>query len=69
METTMSRLAYICVLAGLLGACAGEHSTQTTLADRKLACAAIGIDPGSAAFDQCVIDLDRSLRANDYPLD
>jgi hypothetical protein len=27
----------------------------------RLACVAIGIDPGSAAFGQCVVDLHQSL--------
>jgi hypothetical protein len=31
------------------------------LAQERLACADVGIDPGSRAFDQCVDDLDQSL--------
>jgi hypothetical protein len=62
----MSRLAFIFILAGLLGACAAEHSTQTSSAQRRLACAAMGIDPDSNAFDQCVVELDQALR--DYEL-
>jgi hypothetical protein len=57
----MSRIIPICFFAALLAACGTQSPIQTTLAQERLACADVGIDPGSRTFDQCVDDLDQSL--------
>ena len=63
----MSRIMLISSLAALLAA-SGTHNAkaiqnadQDAWAQYSLACAEMGIDPGSAAFNQCVADLRRSL--------
>jgi hypothetical protein len=38
-----------------------ESANQTAWAQARLACADVGIDPGSASFGQCVSDLYYSL--------
>ena len=57
----MSRIVLICSLAALLmsGACANgiKNANQTDWAQARLACADVGVDPGSPAFGQCVFDL------------
>ena len=61
----MSRLALICSIALLLAA-GGIQSIYAAESDwdkDRLACAAVGIDPGSAVFSQCVADLHHSLWA------
>jgi len=63
----MSRIILICSFAALLAASvtqmanAIESANQTVWAQARLACADVGIDPGSAAFGQCVLDLYYSL--------
>jgi hypothetical protein len=57
----MSRITLICFFAASLAACGTESPVQTALAQERLACANVGIDPGSLAFGQCVGDLDQSL--------
>jgi hypothetical protein len=63
----MSRIMLICSLAAVLAAggtqsaSAIESANQTAWAQARLACADVGIDPGSGAFDQCVVDLYYSL--------
>ena len=63
----MSRTVLICSLAGLLAASgtlsanATESANQTAWAQARLACADVGIAPGSGAFGQCVADLYYSL--------
>jgi hypothetical protein len=63
----MSRTVLICSLAGLLAASgtlsanATESANQTAWAQARLACADVGIDPGSPAFGQCVFDLAQSV--------
>jgi hypothetical protein len=63
----MSRIILICFFAALLaaggsqGANAFASANQTAWAQARLACADVGIDPGNAAFDQCVVDLYYSL--------
>ena len=61
----MSRIILICSLAALLmsGACANaiKNANQTDWGQARLACANVGIDPGSPAFGQCVFDLYYSL--------
>jgi hypothetical protein len=65
----MSRIILIYSFAALLAGC-GTQSTNTiqsanqgAWAQDSLACADVGIDPGSAAFSQCVADLRHSLWA------
>ena len=59
----MSRIIAICPLAALLmvSACANaiKNADQTDWGQARLACADVGIDPGSTAFGQCVFDLTR----------
>jgi hypothetical protein len=63
----MSRIILICFFTALLAACGTQSPAQTALAQERLACADLGIDPGSLAFGQCVGDLDQSLRDDDRP--
>jgi hypothetical protein len=63
----MSRIMLICSLAAVLAAggtqsaSAIENANQTAWAQAGLACADVGIAPGSGAFGQCVFDLYYSL--------
>ena len=61
----MSRITLLCSLAALLmvSACANasKNADQTSWAQSRLACADVGIDPGSPGFGQCVFDLYYSL--------
>ena len=63
----MSRIISICSLVALLAtggtqsANAFENAYQRDWAQTRLACADVGLDPGSSAFDQCVVDLYYSL--------
>ena len=61
----MSRIILTCSLAALLmvSACANaiKYANQTDWGQVRLACADVGIDPGSPAFGQCVFDLYYSL--------
>ena len=57
----MPRIALICCFAALLGSCGTQTVQQTDWARARLACADVGIDPGSSAFGQCVFDLYYSL--------
>ena len=63
----MSRIMLICALAALLAAgstqsaSAVESANQTAWSQARLACADVGIDPGSPAFGQCVFDLAQSV--------
>jgi hypothetical protein len=65
----MSRIILISSLAALLaasgthGAKAIQSADQGAWAQDNLACADVGIDPGSAVFSQCVADLHHSLWA------
>jgi hypothetical protein len=65
----MSRIILISSFAALLAgygsqsANAIQSADQGASAQESLACAAVGIDPGSAAFNQCVADLHHSLWA------
>jgi hypothetical protein len=61
----MSRIVLICSFAALLAASGTQsvNATQSAWGKDSLACAAVGIDPGSPAFDQCVADLHHSLWA------
>ena len=60
----MSRIILICSLAALLMCgCANaiKNASQPAWGQARLACADVGIDPGSPAFGQCVFDLYHSL--------
>jgi hypothetical protein len=59
----MSRMILICSFAALLGSCGAESADQNSWAQARLACADVGIAPGSGAFSQCVTDLHDSLWA------
>jgi hypothetical protein len=50
----------------LLGACAGPSANTVQLAEERHSCAEMGIDPGSAAFGQCVGNLDQSMFEANY---
>jgi hypothetical protein len=68
----MSRIILTCSLAALLmgGGCANaiKNTNQIDWGQARLACADVGIDPGSPAFGQCVFDLYHSLwsKQNEY---
>jgi hypothetical protein len=57
----VSRIILICALAAPLAACGSQSANRTALTQERLACADVGIDPGSAAFGRCVVDLSQSL--------
>jgi hypothetical protein len=63
----MSRIILIGSFAALLAASgtesanATESANQTAWEQARLACADVGIAPGSGAFGQCVFDLYYSL--------
>ena len=53
----MSRIAITCCFAALLGSCATQSVNNINWDHARLACADVGIEPGSSAFDQCVANL------------
>ena len=58
------KLSRIVPMAGLLmltAACASPNANTVQLAQERQSCAAIGIDPGSDAFGQCVANLDMAM--------
>ena len=57
----MSRIILICSFAALLASCGTVTTHQNDWAQARLACADVGIAPGSGAFGQCVFDLYYSL--------
>ena len=65
----MSRFVLICSLAATLAASitqnadAAQSAYKSAWEQDSLACADIGIDPGSSIFSQCVADLHHSLWA------
>ena len=65
----MSRFILICSLAATLAASAAQSAGAVESAHKSaweqdsLACADIGIEPGSLIFNQCVADLRHSLWA------
>ena len=52
----MSRIAVICCFAALLGSCTQNYEAADWTRAR-LACADVGLDANSSAFDGCVFDL------------
>ena len=65
----MPRLILICSFAATLAACAtqnadtAENANKSAWTQDSLACADLGIDPGSPIFSRCVADLHDSLWA------
>ena len=61
----MSRIVLICSFVALLAASGAPsvNATESDWAKDSLACAVVGIDPGSPLFDKCVADLHHSLWA------
>jgi hypothetical protein len=65
----MSRIVLISSFAALLAGCSTQSAdtiqsaNQDTWAHASLACADVGIAPGSDAFSQCVADLHNSVWA------
>jgi hypothetical protein len=57
----MSRITLTCCFAALLGSCGTLEVNKIDWAHARLACADVGIEPGSSAFDQCVTNLYYSL--------
>ena len=53
--------AALLLASGTQSANAIESANQTAWAQARLACADVGIDPGSSVFGQCVFDLYYSL--------
>ena len=63
MPRIMLISSFVALLAvtGTQSASAAQSITRDEWAQYRLACADVGIDPGSAAFNQCVADLHHSL--------
>ena len=59
----MSRIIIICSFAALLAPSTTLSAQQSDWDRGVLACADVGIDPGSAVFGECVADLHHSLWA------
>ena len=57
----MSRVVLACCFAALLGSCGTLSANKIDWEHARLACADVGIDPGSSAFDQCVANLHQHL--------
>ena len=51
----MPRIALACCFAALLASC--TQSFRVDWARARLACADVGLEPDSTAFDNCVFDL------------
>jgi hypothetical protein len=64
----MSRIIMISSLTALLAACGTPSPSETAWTRARLACADVGIDPGSAGYGQCVADLDESLWDEQRPV-
>jgi len=64
----MTRILLIFSVASLLAACGTQSAEHSNWDKARLACADVGIAPGSGGFDQCVFNLyyslwdDRNLR-------
>ena len=57
----MLRIALICCFAALLGSCGTASVSKIDLEHARLACADIGVEPGSSTFDQCASNLYYSM--------
>ena len=56
-ECNMSRIVLSCCFAALLGSCVTSSVANIDWEHARLACADIGIAPGSSIFDRCVSNL------------
>jgi hypothetical protein len=61
----ISSFAALFTMGGTQSANAIQSANQSAWAQEILACADVGIDPGSTVFNQCVADLHNSLWALD----
>ncbi len=64
----MSRILAVVVpsmVLVLLSACAEHMSSADLRANERIACANLGIDPGSEQFGQCVANLDQTMTDNE----
>jgi hypothetical protein len=59
----LSSFAALLTASGTQSANAIQSANQSAWAQESLACADVGIDPGSTVFNQCVADLHNSLWA------
>ena len=57
----MSRIILACSFAAALVVSGTVNANQSDWQRAQLACADVGIDPSTAAFGQCVLDLYYSL--------
>ena len=55
--TGTSRIVLACCFAALLGSCETGAFRGADWGRARLACADVGLEPGSNAFDKCVFDL------------
>jgi hypothetical protein len=58
--------AALLALGGVQSANAFESASKMAWAQAQLACADVGITPGSGAFGQCVVDLYYSVWDEEY---
>ena len=63
----MSRILLACSFASLLGACGTLSVQDDGMEKARLACADVGIEPGTSGFGQCVFDLYQSLWDRENP--
>ena len=63
----MSRILLACCFASLLGGCGTLSVQDDGMEKARLACADVGIEPGTGAFGQCVFDLYQSLWDRENP--
>lgn len=61
----ISSFAALLAVGGTQSANAIQSANQRAWVQESLACADVGIDPGSAVFSQCVADLRNALWAVD----
>ena len=62
----MLRTISIGAFAALLATAGIQSANQTAWEQARLACADVGIAPGSGAFGQCVVDLYYSVWNEEY---
>jgi len=53
----MSRIVLICCFAAVVGSCITSSAGNVDWEHARLACADVGIAPGSSIFDRCVSNL------------
>jgi hypothetical protein len=63
----MSRITLTCCFSALLGSCGPQSVSNIDWVHARLACADVGIDPGSSAFDQCAAKLYDTLLQEQNP--